>query len=360
MPDRGRRSSFALIKDRLRGFPSVRRAKNITETERDTCERYGEHVIGTMLVGEKAPPSPELAALYRTEEARQHVRDWLTERADYRETWESWQSTRDFLLEIAVIFLILAEIILSFVFGVVAIREGRGQSKVLAHMEQSAAATASAMTAASSSLQSLADAQAKSLDRLNQMSDTLRDSLKTSSGMASATHKQLNILEQEQADRAAQLARKPKLQLHIGSVPLSIGPFNVLHPPTYPIREQTDTSVIFDSSIMNAGTAPATRVQLRAVVFATDVSFSSNANLIRPNEPADNPFQTSIINIELIRPHVNMPMTLSFSFPKGRAPFQVLFNVDADEIEAGTPLGGILKACTSDDNTAAHGLLSPL
>src|SRR5260221_5215975 len=113
-------------------------------------------------------------------------------------------------------------------------------------MPRCAPPTASAMTAASSSLQSLADAQAKSLDRLNQMSDTLRDSLKTSSGMASATHKQLNILEQEQADRAAQHARKPKLQLHIRSVPLSIGPFNVLQPSTYPIRDHTDTSAIFD------------------------------------------------------------------------------------------------------------------
>jgi len=122
-------------------------------------------------------------------------------------------------------------------------------------------------------------------------------------------------------------------------VPLSTGPFNVLHPPTFPIREQTDASMALDSTIVNAGNAPATRVQLRVVMFATDVSFSSDANLIRPNEPADNPVRTSVINIDLIRPHVNMPMTLSFSFPKGRAPFQVLFNVDADEIETGTPLG---------------------
>jgi hypothetical protein len=342
MPDRDRRSSFALIKDRLRGFPGVPRAKDITETERDTCERYGEHVIGTMLAGNVPPPSSDLQALFQIEEARQRARDWLTERAAYREVWERWKSTRDLVLEIAVILLILAEIILSVVFGVIAIREGREQSKVLAHMEQSAAATASAMTAASSSLQSLADAQAKSLDRLNQMSDTLRDSLKTSSGMASATHKQLNILEQEQADRAAQLARKPKLQFHIGSVPLNPGPFNVIHPPSFPVREQTDTSVIFDSGITNAGNAPATRVQLRVVVFATDVSLSSDANLIRPNEPADTPVRTSVINIDLIRPHVNMPMTLSFSFPKGRTPFQVLFNVDADEIETGTPLGELI------------------
>jgi len=294
-----------------------------------------------MIAGGFVPDWADLKAIYQTEETRQHARDWLSERADYRDAWDSWKSARDLILEIAVILLILAEIVLSAIFGIIAIREGRDQAKVLTHMDQSTVATASAMTAASSSLQSLASAQAKSLDRLNQMNDTLRGSLKTSSSMASATDKQLNILEQEQSDRAALLARRPKVQLYIGSVPLSNGPFNVLHLPTFPVREQTDTLITFDSNLVNAGNASATRAQLRVVVFATDVSFSSNANFIRPNEPADNPVRTSVVNIDLIRPHVNMPMTLSFSFPKGRAPFQVLFNVDADEIETATPLGSL-------------------
>lgn len=276
--------------------------------------------------------------LYLPEGATERQR--LLAEADFYLKALAWRSDartaqRDFWMEVGVMVLIGAEIVLSWT----ALREGSKQSQILADMDSSTAATASAMAAVSKSLQSLADAQAKSLDRLNQMSDTLRESLKTNSAMAGATHKQLDILQQEQADHAAQLAKKPKLQLYIGSVPVITGTFNALRPPAYPIREQTDTSMTFDSSILNQGKASATRVQVRVVINAKDVSFSVPGNVTRANEPPDNPFQTWLINIDLIRPNVNIPMTLTFSFPKGHAPFEVAVNVDADELETGTPLG---------------------
>lgn len=56
----------------------VRRAKNLTETERETCERYGEHVIGSMLAGGWNPPSTDLRALNWDDVTRGHARDWLT------------------------------------------------------------------------------------------------------------------------------------------------------------------------------------------------------------------------------------------------------------------------------------------
>jgi hypothetical protein len=63
----------------------IRRAHNILPSERETCERYGENVVGSMLAGGFTPSSEDLQALYHDEQSRAHARDWLTERADYRE-----------------------------------------------------------------------------------------------------------------------------------------------------------------------------------------------------------------------------------------------------------------------------------
>jgi hypothetical protein len=249
---------------------------------------------------------------------------------------------RDFWMEVGVIILIGAEIILSIVFGTVGILEGKGQMKTLEHMDTSAAATATAMTTVSSTLKSLETDQAESLDRLTQMNTTLNDSLKTSGKMVGAASKQLDILQQEQAERAAQLAKKPQLQLAIGNLFVP-AVFNAVHPPSFQVREQTDTTMTFDASILNAGNAAATRVQFRVVLLASDVSFSP-LNAIQTPEPPESPSKTYIINIDIIRPSIKIPMTMTFTFPKGHAPFQVVFNVDADEIQTATPLGMVLLA----------------
>jgi len=76
-----------------------------------------------MIAGGFVPDWADLKAIYQTEETRQHARDWLSERADYRDAWDSWKSARDLILEIAVILLILAEIVLSAIFGIIAIRD---------------------------------------------------------------------------------------------------------------------------------------------------------------------------------------------------------------------------------------------
>lgn len=172
------------------------------------------------------------------------------------------------------------------------------------------------------------------------MNGTLSDSLKTTSTMAGATRNQLDILKQEQADRTVQLAKKPKLRFILGGIPVPEA-FNAVHPPVFTIREQSDTSMTFDASILNEGTASATKGQFRVVVGATDVTLTGLPTPIQAIEPPDNPFRTYLFNFDYIRPHVNMPVTLTFSFPKGRAPFTVVFNVDADEIETATPLGTV-------------------
>jgi hypothetical protein len=327
-------NSLALVKDRLRGFPSVRRAKALTPSERDTCERYGEYVIGTILAGG--------LTLHQTDESREHARDWLTERADYREKWDQWKSFKADILEISVIALIGIEIALSLIFGGIGIYEGGKQAqvldrqaKVLEHMDTSAAATADAMKAAKKSLESLAADQTKSLDRLKEMNDKLRASLTTTGTMASSTGQQLEILQQEQADRLAQRAKKPKLVLYVGGMSVVTTPQMAPLPP----RQHTDTSLTDDLLIKNEGDATATNLLIRVTVYAKDVVTQLIPNAQQPIEPPDTPYQIFLIPVERLRPNASFSMSLSFAYPKGHGPFPVQFNADADELGTASPLG---------------------
>ena len=52
---------------------NVRKA-NIPKHERDTFERYGESIIGAILVGGLTPRAPDLQAVYQNEEIISHAR----------------------------------------------------------------------------------------------------------------------------------------------------------------------------------------------------------------------------------------------------------------------------------------------
>jgi hypothetical protein len=82
------------------------------------------------------------AQLYMSELAKRH---------------DDKNSKRDFRMEIVVIVLISVEIILSVVFGLLALREGNQQATVLSRMDTSTAATAAAMNEAKTSLKSLSE-----------------------------------------------------------------------------------------------------------------------------------------------------------------------------------------------------------
>lgn len=86
---------------------------HVPDIIRDTCERYGEQVIGNMLAGGLAPASDDLQFLYRDDATRGLTRDWLTERAGIQDYRERWIPLRDFILEIIVIALIGWEISVS-------------------------------------------------------------------------------------------------------------------------------------------------------------------------------------------------------------------------------------------------------
>jgi hypothetical protein len=257
---------------------------------------------------------------------------------------ESKISRRDFRMELTVIALILLEVIIGIggiVFGIV---EGNKQVEILNRMNASTAATATATQGVNTAsqdqatkLKNLSDEQTKSLDSLREMNDKLQSSVKQTTDMAVAMQEQLKILKEEQANRLAQLAKKPRLEINVGSTPLrsaQVTAFNA--------RELTDSKAVYDVSLINLGDATATKGTLRIVILAKDVSLESSAlGTQRVYEEPNSDTHTFLIPFDYIRPNVRIPMSIVFNYQKRQQPFVVMFNVDADEISAGTFLGAL-------------------
>jgi len=241
-------------------------------------------------------------------------------------------------LEIAVIALIGIEIILSVTGIGIGIHEANQQAKVWSNIETSTRNTASAMSTVSTSLKTVADEQAASLGDLKQMNESLQSSLARTGTMASATQKQLQILQQEQASRLAQLAKKPKLELYISSVP---PPPNGILPAK--ARESTDDHSTYDVVLKNSGDATATKGNLRVVVLGKGTWLSGNVQVLRPYEPPESEAHTFLIPFDYLRPNVQMPMSLTIGYPKGLlGAVMVILNVDVDELPTATPLGTLV------------------
>jgi hypothetical protein len=92
---------------------NVRKA-NIPKHERDTFERYGESIIGAILVGGLTPRAPDLQAVYQNEEIISHARDWLTERGDSRERHENRLETVEWAILIFVVLSVILELLARF------------------------------------------------------------------------------------------------------------------------------------------------------------------------------------------------------------------------------------------------------
>ncbi len=276
----------------LKSF-KIRRAKDISATERDTCERYGEHVIGTMLAGGFSPKPADLLGLYHTEETRQHARDWLTERADYRERRDRWISGRDFVLEIVIIVLIGWEI-----------HEGRQQAKVLEHMDRSTGDTASAMQAARDSLKSLADSQNASL----------------------------KILQEEQAERA----KKPRFGLYLGNVPIDKGP---LYLPDVASGEARSTAN-FNLGLKNEGGVPASPSEIHILVPA-DIFFTLTLPPLQELEPSKPATRALTYVVPLLPAGKTLQISGSVGVPMSHAPFKATFTITTPQLQSVTPLGSL-------------------
>jgi hypothetical protein len=85
------------------------RPANIPEQEQDIFERYGEHVIGSILAGGFNPAAQELQPLYSNQQMILHARDWLTECRDAHNIRER----RLEILEWAIVILIVVEIVVA-------------------------------------------------------------------------------------------------------------------------------------------------------------------------------------------------------------------------------------------------------
>jgi hypothetical protein len=246
-------------------------------------------------------------------------------------------ANRDFWLEIAVIVLIAGEIILSIVGICIAVREGKQQARVFSNIQRSTSETAGAMSAARQSLESLRLSQTQSRDYLKQMDTNLQSSQKATSAMASAARKQLRILQAEQTDRLARVAKKPKFDLYLGATPMSKAIGAKIRP-----RNETDTSMSYDFTLVNEGDAIATKPLLRIVVpKAVTLAPTTHIQQGPVSESPESPVQAHLFNLENVRPGNRVPITTTFQYPTDLELFHVDFTVDSDELGAGTPLTGI-------------------
>ena len=245
---------------------------------------------------------------------------------------------RDFRMEVAVIVLIGAEIVLSLIGIYTGIHEANQQSNVLSSIEKSTKDSASAMSAASTSLKMLADQQTASVNQLQQMNSSLQDSSTKTRVMASSSQKQLQILQDEQATRQAQLARKPKLEIYVSSILLKPG--DILPAKA---RQSTDDRSIYDVVLRNSGDAIAMKGTLRVIVSGKGTWLESTSGALRPYEQADSETHTYLIPFEYLRPNVQIPFSFTIGYPKDQQlAIAVNFNTDVDELPAAMPLGTLI------------------
>jgi hypothetical protein len=90
---------------------TVRRA-DIPALDRDTFERFGEAVIGNLLVGGFTPIAPELQTIYGDKLKQAYARDWLTERSDAHERREQRLETVEWAVLIFVALGVIVDAVL--------------------------------------------------------------------------------------------------------------------------------------------------------------------------------------------------------------------------------------------------------
>jgi hypothetical protein len=237
---------------------------------------------------------------------------------------------RDFRLELIVILLIGAEIVLGLV-------EGNKQAVILDRMDRSTAATATSAQLQADRLSTLSEEQKTSLASLSLMNDKLQTNLRENSTMATALQKQLKILQDEQSVRLAEQSKKPKLEVYVGQVPLnSFGGISI------PTVEKTPTKMVWNVTVRNSGTGPANKGLIRIIAYGKDVTVDCSVpHYPIPDNDPDRVQNTIGVPFDVMRPKATLAMTVTTNYPVGHAPFTLIFNVDADEIDVATLLGAI-------------------
>lgn len=203
----------------------VRKAKNITENERDVCERYGEQVIGMMLAGGWRPGTQDLEDIYFSAVAKENARAWLTERAYYRERHDRWISFRDLLLEIIVIILIGWEIRISLRGDQHQEAGFKQQQQVLKNLQDSSKATADTLTALKQTTETMRDTSGQQLDAMKKSGTQSERSANAAEESKKIAARTLDVSQRAYVSGMLELASPPKAgeKLHVKAVLTNTG-----------------------------------------------------------------------------------------------------------------------------------------
>lgn len=242
------------------------------------------------------------AELRRRQDIRRADRE--TKEALERNERDRTREIRHFWIELIVIgLLIVGEICLSLYFGLRGLREGRQQAEILKQMNKNTEDTAVQIQRAA-----------------NAMTATLQ------------------VLQADRADRLAQLAKKPRLALYVGSSPIDK---TTLQLASHTAAAQDSASL--DLSVKNVGDAPVSTFRLHAL---TPEGVFINIELLFPPVPEFGPperpnTQRLTIHLPPLPAGEAVRIRGTIYAPKGHSDFKIPFTADAFELQAVAPLGSL-------------------
>jgi len=175
------------------------RKTDIPAEERELFERYGETVISMQVSGSFV-------------QNVEHARDWLTERTRSRQRRE----TITFVLEIAVVLLILGEILLALWQEHLQSRNFNEQQQVLTNLQKSSEATAKTLTSLQSATESMNTILQMQLDAAKKSAAQAERSAKAGEASASTASQSLHVSERAYVHVDAGVTSIPKAGEKLG------------------------------------------------------------------------------------------------------------------------------------------------
>jgi hypothetical protein len=193
-----------LPRDAADAPPKPSKAEIPSELE-ETCDRYGEGVIGMMLAMGFTPGPDELQDIYYSKEKVEQARVWLTNRSRSRQRRERIT----FALEILVVLLILGEILLSLWDGHLQSQDFDKQQQVLTNLQNSSAATAKTLTSLQSATESMNTILQMQLDAARKSEAQAERSAKAGEASASTASQAMHVSERAYIYMTASLTKPP-------------------------------------------------------------------------------------------------------------------------------------------------------
>lgn len=188
-------------------------------------------------------------------------------------------------------------------------------------------------------LRQLASSQEKSLASLVKMNEALQTSVNATRSMNEAMKRQLAILEIEQKQRLAELARVPKIEATLGGVPIKAGAGVAV-----PGRELTATDATLEMVLVNTGSATLKGGVLKVLVDAAAVELlSTNANWQKISLPEQIAKAASLIEVRIdkLSPAARTVILVHAKYPADTGPFLLTFGLEAENL-ARTELGSVI------------------